>query len=115
MAQRNSKPQEDALKALREENASLRAQARRSEQLLEAIIDNSSTVIHLRDREGRYLLVNRLYEEIFAPSEESLLGKTVYDVFPKATADALRANDQSVLEAGHPLEMEEAAPQENGM
>jgi GAF domain-containing protein len=36
-----------------------------SEQRLQAILDNSAAVIFVKDLQGRYLLVNRRYEEVF--------------------------------------------------
>ena len=35
------------------------------EQQLQAILDNSTAIIYLKDREGRYMLVNRKFEEQF--------------------------------------------------
>ena len=37
----------------------------RREQQLQAILDNSTAMIYLKDREGRYMLVNRKFEELF--------------------------------------------------
>ena len=53
-----------------------------SEKLLKAIIDNSPVVIYVKDRLGRYTLVNRSFEEFFGVEREHFLGKTDQDVFP---------------------------------
>ena len=37
----------------------------RREAQLDAILDNSSAVIWLKDRKGRYMLINRRFEEVF--------------------------------------------------
>src|SRR5207245_388229 len=37
---------------------------RKSEQQLKAVLDNSSAFIYLKDREGRYLIVNRRFESL---------------------------------------------------
>jgi PAS domain S-box-containing protein len=84
-------------------------------ELLGAIIDNSTRVIYLKDRQGRYLLVNRQYEQSFHLTCQQIVGKTDYDIFPRETADAFRANDLKVLETEAPLEIEEVAPQDDGM
>ena len=39
-------------------------------------MDNSPSVIFLKDPQGRYLLVNRRYEELFHVTKESVLGRT---------------------------------------
>ncbi len=86
-----------------------------SEQRLQAILDNSATVIFLKDPEGRYLLVNRRYEELFHVSQADVLGRSDYDLFPVEVADQFRANDRAALAAGQPITIEEFAPQDDGI
>ncbi|OGQ77881.1 MAG: hypothetical protein A3F90_18580 [Deltaproteobacteria bacterium RIFCSPLOWO2_12_FULL_60_19] len=87
---------------------------RENEGRLRAIIDTSTRIIYLKDREGRYLLVNRQYEKLFHLTAEQIAGKTDHDIFPKEFADAYRANDLKTLEAGVPLEFEEEGMQADG-
>jgi PAS domain S-box-containing protein len=87
---------------------------RESQQLLEAIISNSQAVIYVKDLEGRYLLVNRRWSELFHLSEEATLGKTDHEFFGPAEAEAFRAMDQQVLRANHAITAEEIAPQDDG-
>jgi PAS domain S-box-containing protein len=94
----------DAEKALRE-----------SQQLLQAVIDNSTACVYVKDLEGRYLLINRRWEQLFHVTAEMVRGKTDYDVFPAAQAEAFRAFDQRVLGAGSALEAEELAPHDDGL
>lgn len=85
---------------------------RESEERLRAILDNTTSVVFLKDVEGRYLLVNSEYEKRQGLSREQVIGKTDYDLYPKALADSLRANDQIVLRTGRPMEFEEVVPSE---
>ena len=87
---------------------------RESQQLLQAIIDNSTAVIYVKDLQGSYLMVNRRYEEIFHLTREAVLGKTDHDVFSQEAADAFRAMDQRVVAAGTALTEEEVAPHDDG-
>jgi PAS domain S-box-containing protein len=87
---------------------------RSSRQLLEAVIDNSAAVIYVKQLDGRYLLVNRRFEEIFHLGPGAILGRTDYDLFEREAADAFRALDQRVLAADHPLIEEEVVPQSDG-
>ena len=98
------------------------AARRRSEQALQKsearladILDNSITVVFLKDLEGRYLLVNRRYEELFQVTKEEIVGKTDYDVFPREHAEAFQAQDRQALKAGRPIEVEEIVPQDDGL
>src|SRR5205823_7333781 len=98
---------------------SLRKQAeqtvRSSQQLLQAISDGSRAVIYVKDLEGRYLLINRRYEDLFQVRREEMAGKTDYDLFSKENADAFRAVDRKVLAGGIAVEAEEHVPHDGGM
>ena len=88
---------------------------RASEQRLKDILDNSTAVVYLKDKDGRYILVNRWFEALFHVSQVQLVGKTDYDLFPQERADAFRANDLKVLAAAAPLQFEEVAPHCDGL
>jgi PAS domain S-box-containing protein len=87
---------------------------RRREAQLDAILDNSTAVIYLKDRKGRYMLVNRRFEELFHVQRDTVIGKTDHDVFPVYLADGFRANDRRVLKERRALETEEIAPHDDG-
>ncbi|HVK65727.1 MAG TPA: response regulator [Polyangium sp.] len=104
--------------ALEAENAERRRAEdalRESKHLLQAIVDNSTAIIYVKDLEGRYLMVNRRCEELFHGAARPLVGKTDHDLFPVEYADALRAFDRQVMAAGRPLEKEECVPQDDGL
>lgn len=85
------------------------------EERLSAILDNTTSVIYLKDVEGRYILINRVYERLFNVRQEELYGKTDYDLFPKDASDQFRRNDLKALESGRAIEIEEQVPQEDGI
>jgi PAS domain S-box-containing protein len=87
---------------------------RASEARLQAILDNSTAVVYLKDTESRFLLINRRFEELFHVTRELVQGKDNHDLFPKEWADAFRANDLKVLETHRPIVFEEVAPQDDG-
>ena len=87
----------------------------RSDQLLQAIVDNSATIIFLKDLQGRYLLVNRRYEELFHITKANVLGRTDHDIFPREIAEQFQANDRRVLDAAKPFAVEEYAPHGDGI
>ncbi len=78
-----------------------------SPQFLREIIDHSTAVIFVKDREGRYLLVNSQFESVTGKPFEEILGRTDAELFPAESAATFRANDLRVLEAGTPIEFEE--------
>lgn len=87
---------------------------RHSEQMLQAILDNSPTVIFLKDVQGRYLLVNRKFEQLFHIDREHILGKTDREVFPAEMAQTFRENDLRVVASLESMQIEEIAPHDDG-
>ena len=88
---------------------------REREERLQAILDNSTAVIYVKDTRGRYILLNRWFNSLFNLNRDSVIGKTDYDRFPKEIADTFRANDLKVLEAKTPMEFDEVVPQKDGL
>ena len=68
-----------------------------SEKRLQDILDNAPAVVHVKDLEGRYLLVNRRWEERFHRKRHEVIGRRPHDVFPADQADAFLANDRKVM------------------
>ncbi len=80
---------------------------RESEERFRAVVDNSPTQIHIKDLEGRYILINREAEKLFGVTDEDGRGKTSHDLFPKTVADSFIAHDRAVLETQKAIEGEE--------
>jgi PAS domain S-box-containing protein len=85
-----------------------------SEARLRAILDNSPNLIFLKDISGRYLLVNKVFEQGLKLSERDIQGKLDEEIFPAGQAATFRANDLQVIESGAPVEFEEVAMHEDG-
>jgi PAS domain S-box-containing protein len=88
---------------------------RNSQHLLQAILDNSTAMIAVKDLQGRYLLVNHGYEKVFHFNTESLVGKTINDLLPAEHAHRVNTQDQRVLASGNVLETEETIPHDDGL
>ncbi|RDH91879.1 MAG: hypothetical protein DIZ77_03255 [endosymbiont of Seepiophila jonesi] len=108
------RPLVDHISLENDRNRKLLDKVQVSEERLQSILDNTSSVIYLKDCDGKYLLINRRFEELFHLSREENFGKTDYEVFPKETADAFRAVDNKVLETEELLELDELAPHDDG-
>jgi PAS domain S-box-containing protein len=87
---------------------------RASEERLQDIVDNTTAVIFVKDLELRYLLVNSEFERRHEVQRDHIRGKTDFDVHPREVAEAVRANDRRVIEAGEPIQFEEAVPSVEG-
>ncbi|MCS3804108.1 PAS domain S-box-containing protein [Chromobacterium alkanivorans] len=86
----------------------------RQQALLRAIIDNSTAVIFVKDVDGRYLLVNQRYPDLFHISAEAMRGLRDEDLFPPEVVANLRCADMEVLNSGQAREYEETVPQDDG-
>jgi PAS domain S-box-containing protein len=78
-----------------------------SESRLRAILDHASSVVYLKDLQGRYIVVNPHFERVTGMPASAVLGRKDADIFPAAVAEALAANDRKVLEARAPIEFQE--------
>ncbi|MDR6533764.1 PAS domain S-box-containing protein [Caulobacter rhizosphaerae] len=86
----------------------------KGQRLLEAVVENSPAVIYVKDLDGRYLMVNRRYGDIFHIDRDAMIGRTDHDIFPLEIADAFRTMDVRVAAADQPLTEEESAPHDDG-
>ena len=88
---------------------------RRSQQMLQDVADHTTAVIYVKDLDGRFLFVNRRFEEIFNLTTDQIIGHTNHEIFPRDVADEFRANDLQVLEQNATMEYEEQAPHADGL
>jgi|LNFM01.1.fsa_nt_gb PAS domain S-box-containing protein len=88
---------------------------RRSERLLKDVIDNTTAVIYVKGLDGRYVLTNRRFGQLFNLTTDQIVGRTDHDLFPREIADAFSANDRQVLERKAPVEYDETAPHRDGL
>lgn len=84
-----------------------------SEALLRGVMDATSTLIHVKDRSGRYVTANRRYAEFFGTEPQGLTAKTDYELFPQEMAETLRRNDDLVIAQGTAMQVEEHLDQAN--
>ena len=92
----------------REAQSDLREQERlRALQLLEALCEASSDAIFVKDAQGRYILANRATAKVMGHEPEAIVGRDDSELFGPADAEAIRAYDRRVVEAGRTLEQEE--------
>jgi PAS domain S-box-containing protein len=87
---------------------------RDSEERFQIFMDNSPTVAFMKDPEGRYLYLNKPFQEFFGKDSGSLLGKTDSELFPPEVVSKMRANDATVLSSNKPLQSKEQIPSPNG-
>ncbi len=91
-----------------QERKTVERSLRTSEERLQSIINNMGSLLFLKDPYGKYLLVNKRYEEKVGLPKEKIIGMDDYDLFSKDVADTIRKNDELVFTNGKTLRFEEA-------
>jgi hypothetical protein len=69
-------------------------------RLLEVVISGTPDAIFVKDRNGRYLLVNAAACGFVGKTPAEILGHDDHTLFPDASAKALMAKDRAIMEGG---------------
>ena len=77
-------------------------------------MDNTSAVIYLKDLQGRFLMINRRFEELLNVNQRQFIGKTDADIFPSDVVATIQSHDRQVSETGQAIEFEEVVPHKDG-
>lgn len=113
------KQTEEALKRAKEElslyTKDLERQVTKRTSEITSILKHSPSVIYIKDREGRYLMINSRFEELFGIKNEEIRTKSDFDIFPKVTAEQFRKNDLKVLADVHSTQVAEQVPLSDGI
>lgn len=87
---------------------------RASEERFQAFTKNLPAKMHIKDAQGRYLMINPVSENLLGLSNEEVVGKTVKDIFPQQKCEVFDAHDEAVLKTGLSKAMEEEFETSNG-
>jgi diguanylate cyclase (GGDEF)-like protein/PAS domain S-box-containing protein len=90
------------------ERRDLEQERDRNYTFLRQIIDHIPTQITVKDvRDHRYVLSNRVAEAQLGLSRETIVGKTALDLFAKADAEQIAADDEKALQSADGLFLDE--------
>jgi PAS domain S-box-containing protein len=80
---------------------------RKSERLLQAVIDAVPVSISVKDRDLKYLMVNRHLKQVFGFDSEEVIGRTAWGKRPQQEVAVTADRDREVLAAGSAVTFEE--------
>ena len=86
-----------------------------AQSMLHGLVDHASSIIYVKDIDGKFALVNRQVAAFFGISQEAILGRTGHDFYPEEIANQFRENDLAALRAGTTTEFEESVPKADGV
>lgn len=89
---------------------------RESEKRFRAVLDNLPVGVHLKDTDGRFLLVNKQLATWYGVAEKDLLGKTADEVLdePESSRAARLEREREVMEKGVPVMREDEKQRADG-
>ncbi|MFY0600090.1 MAG: PAS domain S-box protein [Cyclobacteriaceae bacterium] len=76
-------------------------------RLLQAVFDNTSLCIFIKDLDGRFLMLNKAFNRMNGINEKPMLGGTAYDFFSNEVADRFSAMDRKVVQEQRAITFEE--------
>ena len=79
----------------------------RTKQQLQDMFDNSPNAVYMRDLEGRFLLVNKIWCERTGLQQQNVIGKTPNELFKNFKDELWVENEKLVLESGESMQFEE--------
>lgn len=94
-------PDDDGLSVFSREITERKAREReltRAKRRLDAIVENTSEAIYIKDRGGEYLFINEVGAEVFDSTPEEIVGKTDSELFDSESVSDIRADDKQVME-----------------
>lgn len=87
---------------------------RASNELLQAVTEGTSDAVFVKDREGRYLLLNAAVAELFGKPIAELIGRDDSALLPGEVATRIRDDDLAVMAAKTARTYEETVPSPRG-
>jgi two-component system cell cycle sensor histidine kinase/response regulator CckA len=98
--------QQERAKALKERDD--------ANSLLQSIIDNTQSLVYVKDLAGKFIFANKQYCRTFDKELSEVLGKTGYELFPQNIAEVFSSNDLKVQQSRSYFETEETAIHPDG-
>lgn len=90
-------------------------EANKQRRLLRAIMEQSGTVIFVKEVGGAYRLVNKKFKEFVGREDDTVIGCTDFDLLDHHAAKKITDQDRRILETGRAKEYEETVPGPNGI
>ncbi|MEO9099849.1 MAG: PAS domain S-box protein, partial [Ginsengibacter sp.] len=78
-----------------------------NQERLQSILDNATSLIYIKDLEGKYLLINKQFKEVLNVSESEVIGKTDFHFSNTDQAQRFKETDEKVIRTCKPVELEE--------
>jgi len=85
-----------------------------NENLLINLFESISDIIFYKGMDGRYMIVNKAFEEVMDKNKKDIIGKTNDELFSKSDAKNLSKEDMEVIDSAKALKFENALSMPGG-
>ena len=94
-------------KLIEEELKISELQRMENEIRLKSILDNSTSLIFIKDQKGKYVMVNQRFKDFFGLTEEKIIGNTDFDFLKSETANYNKQIEEKTCNSLVKIESEE--------
>jgi len=92
------------LEKLESEHKRVEEALARERNLLRTVIDNLPDYIYIKDAGSRYIVSNKAHARFLGKERpEEVIGKTVFELFPRELAEQYAADDKKIIQTGQPI------------
>ncbi|MDB5200076.1 MAG: integral rane sensor hybrid histidine kinase [Chitinophagaceae bacterium] len=85
-----------------------------NQERLQSILDNATSLIYIKDLDGKYLLANKQFKKTLNVSYDEVIGKTDFDFGDHKQAQRYKETDEEVIRTCKPVELEETIEMPDG-
>ena len=85
-----------------------------NQERLQSILDNATSLIYIKDLDGKYLVTNKQFKETLNVSDDTAIGKTDFDFADRRQAQRFKDTDDQVIRTCKPVEIEEIIEMPDG-
>ncbi|MFY7901001.1 MAG: ATP-binding protein, partial [Chitinophagaceae bacterium] len=89
------------------------AELKENQYRLQSILDNTNSLIFIKDLKGKYITVNKRFKELLQVTDEMVIGKTDFDINTQEQASIYSQTDIDVINHKKPLESVEILTKDN--
>lgn len=95
------------IKLLQKKIGSIQASLKSSEETLWNILNNSTSIIYIKEISGSYIFINNRFEELFSCKSSDVVYKNIEDIPGYLNNDTFKNNELIALDKGSATEFEE--------
>jgi PAS domain S-box-containing protein len=81
---------------------------------LQSILDNATSLMYIKDLDGKYLVVNKQFKEALNVNDNTVIGKTDFDFAEQQQAQRFKDTDDKVIQTCKPVQLEEIIEMPDG-